>query len=110
LDEYRIDISPTALNDIKAAYSWIKERSPSFAAKWYDGLFDAILSLGFMPTRCATAPESEDLEREIRQLHYRQRGVIYRILFSIEGDLVRIHLVRHSARDRVKKLDFGDTV
>lgn len=95
---YRVDISPSALQDAEDAYLWIKKRAPMRAGAWYEGLLEAIYGLERMPARCPIAPESEDLGLTIRQLLYG------RILFAIGcddstgEDVVRIFRIRHSAR------------
>jgi plasmid stabilization system protein ParE len=101
---YRVDISPSALQDAEDAYLWIKRRAPSRAAAWYEGLLEAVFGLEQMPARCPVAPESKDLGMTIRQLLYGKTGSGYRILFAIAyddstgEDVVRILRIRHSAR------------
>ncbi|HXG64083.1 MAG TPA: type II toxin-antitoxin system RelE/ParE family toxin [Blastocatellia bacterium] len=102
---YRVDISPSALQDAEDAYLWIKRQSPSRAGAWYEGLLEAIFSLENMPARCPLAPESEDIGIAIRQLLYGKKGSMYRILFTIGydeatgEDVVRIFRIRHSATE-----------
>jgi plasmid stabilization system protein ParE len=101
---YRVDISPSALQDAEDAYLWIKQRSPSRAGAWYEGLLEAIYGLERMPARCSVAPESKDVGIMIRQLLYGKKARTYRILFAIghdsstDEDVVRIFRIRHSAR------------
>jgi plasmid stabilization system protein ParE len=96
---YRCEVSPLAIHDAEEAYAWIAKDSPARAARWYQGLFRTIDTLRKHPYRCALAPESDDLGREVRQLLYGQRRGIYRILFSVvEPDLIRIWRIRHGAR------------
>jgi len=101
---YRVDISPSALQDAEDAYLWIKKRSPGRAGVWYEGLLEAIYGLEHMPARCSIAPESKDVGITIRQLLYGKKGRTYRILFAIayddstHEDIVRIFRIRHSSR------------
>jgi plasmid stabilization system protein ParE len=106
---YRVDIAPSALQDAEDAYLWIKaQASSSVAGEWYEGLLATIFTLENFPLRCAIAPESEDLGREVRQLLYGRRGNQYRILFGIwwdsatGEDVVRVYRIRHSARRRIR--------
>ncbi|UKO96034.1 type II toxin-antitoxin system RelE/ParE family toxin [Nostoc sp. UHCC 0870] len=97
--EFRISISPSALADAEAAYLWIRERDPQMADKWFNGLLDAIDSLKHLPARCPTAPESEELGIEIRQLLYgKSKRFRYRILFGISETEVNIYRIRHTAQ------------
>ncbi|HKP86567.1 MAG TPA: type II toxin-antitoxin system RelE/ParE family toxin [Blastocatellia bacterium] len=101
---YRVDISPSALQDAEDAYVWVKEHAPSRAGAWYEGLLKAIYSLENLPTRCSIAPESKDIGITIRQLLYSKKGSVYRILFAVGHDdatgedVVRVFRIRHSAR------------
>jgi len=79
-------------------YRWLLERSPSTVTKWFNGLAAAIFSLERNPKRCSLAPENDAFEEEIRQLLYGKRGGVYRILFTIVGDTVKVLHLRHGAR------------
>lgn len=111
---YRVDISPAALKDAEEAYLWLARRAPSSAGAWYEGLLEAVFSLEELPTRCAIAPESDDLGMTIRHLLYGKRGRVYRILFAIgyddatEEDVVRIFRIRHSARVKLTPEELGE--
>jgi plasmid stabilization system protein ParE len=104
---YRIEISPSALNDAEAAFLRLKKDSPSYADEWFDGFLEAIDSLEKFPNRCPLAPESEELGIEIRQLLYGK----YRIIFLVElknsnpDSTVQILRVRHQAQERLKPPD-----
>ncbi len=98
---YRVLFTPRA--DALEAFRWIGERSPTAAAHWYAGLEKAIAMLGEFPERHPVAEEeSELLGLKIRQMLYGRRRGVYRILFSIEGDIVYLHYVRHSARGPIE--------
>lgn len=84
-------------------YERIAEDSPAAAAAWFDGLFAVIDSLETMPLRCPRAPESQILSIDIRHYIYRKH---YRILYTVEGDTVRIHHIRHTARQWMTEEDF----
>ena len=56
-----------------------------------------------MPERCPVAEdESDQLGITLRQLLYGRRRGVYRILFSIEGETVTLHYVRHSAQGPIE--------
>lgn len=94
---------PSAEAELEAAYLWIAERNPEAAAKWYNGLLDAILTLETLPERCPPAPERKVFGREIRQLLHGNRRYAYRVLFDVtEAGTVRILHVRHSARQHLR--------
>src|SRR5205085_5251411 len=94
---YRVIFTPRGRADAMEAFRWIAERSPAAAARWYGDLEKAIAKLGEMPERHPVAEEeSEQLGLTLRQMLYGRRQGVYRILFSIEGDIVYLHYIRHS--------------
>ena len=94
--EYQTRILLGALQDARNCYEFIAGYSPETAVKWFKGVFDVIDSLKTMPKRCPLAPETDLIGEEIRYLVYRKH---YRILYTIEGDLVRVHHIRHTAQE-----------
>ncbi len=100
---YRVVFTPRARTDAVNAFRRIAEHSPAAAERWYSGLDKAIAKLGTMPMRHPiTEEESERLGLPIRQMLYGRRRGIFRILFSIEGDAVYLHYIRHSAQDTIE--------
>jgi plasmid stabilization system protein ParE len=99
---YRIEISPEARDEAERAYLWIGQNSRKSSEKWLKGLFEAIDTLSNQPHRCQVASESDQFPVEIRQLLYGKRPGVYRVLFTIAEDSVRVLHIRHSARDELK--------
>jgi plasmid stabilization system protein ParE len=95
---YRVVIQPAAQVEIEAAYAWVRERAPMRAARWYRGLREAIDSLQTFPEGCGLAPEAAAFDLEIRQLLYGKRRGVYRIFFTIVGNIDSILYFRHGAR------------
>jgi plasmid stabilization system protein ParE len=106
---FRVDISPSALNDAEAAFLWIGKESPAYAEDWFNGLLEAIYSLETFPKRCPLAPESREIGIEIHQLLYNKK---HRILFAIAPDsaefegVVQILRLRHVTQEQLKSQDF----
>lgn len=106
---FELLLTEPARRDMEAAFTWWAEhRSAEQAARWYDGIANAIFSLQQMPQRCAAAPETQLLEQGIRQLPYGlgQRPT-HRIVFTIDGNTVVILRVRHVAQDALKADDLS---
>jgi plasmid stabilization system protein ParE len=100
---YRVIFTPRARADAVDAFRRIAEHSPNAAARWYSGLERAIAKLSTMPMRHPIAEEeSEKLGIPIRQMLYGRRRGIFRILFSIEEDVVHLHYIRHGAQDTIE--------
>jgi plasmid stabilization system protein ParE len=98
---YRLRITPPARRELDEAFAWIARRSPHRARVWQVGALRAIRSLAEFPRRCPLAPEGDAADSEVRQLVYGD----YRILFTIQGNVVRILRVRHGARRPVSPDD-----
>ncbi len=99
---YRIVITARARADVLESFRWLVERSPDAATRWYAGLQKAIAGLRKLPGRHPIAEaESELLGITMRQALHGLPN-IYRILYSVEGDTIVVHLVRHSARGPIE--------
>ena len=96
--KFVVEVTDTAWTEIQEAYDWLAQRAPAAAARWKQGLLEAIDSLASFPTACSVAPESDYFGREIRQLLHGRRQHKYRILFEIRGKKVIVLRVRHGAR------------
>ena len=56
-----------------------------------------------MPERHPSAEEeTEQLGITLRQMLYGRRPGVFRILFSVEGDTVTLHYVRHTAQGPIE--------
>jgi plasmid stabilization system protein ParE len=95
---YRVEITEIAAAKIDNSYSWLKERSPVAAERWYEGLMAGLQTSREHPQRCAQVFDAASAGAEIRQLIYGRRHGRYRILFTISGNQVEVVRVLHSAR------------
>jgi len=105
---YRVVTQRRAEVDIALAYAYILEQgAPEAALRWYRGVKAEIQSLAEMPHRFTTAPESEALGIDLRQVHYGKRTGAYRIIFRIVEAEQEVHVltIRHGARE---PLDLSD--
>ena len=80
---YKVDISIPALQDAESAFLWVRDFDIDIAKAWYEGLLEAIFTLENHPERCAFAPESNVIGREVRHLIYGKRKQQYRIFFEV---------------------------
>jgi len=99
---YRVVVTARARTDAIQTFRWKAEHSPETAARWYTGLEKAIATLARFPKRHPVAEEeSELLGIPLRQMIYGRKPGTYRILFSIEEDVVILHYIRHSAQGSI---------
>jgi plasmid stabilization system protein ParE len=100
---YRVVFTARARADVIRQFHYLADRSPAAAGRWYTGLEKAIAKLSTLPERQPIAEdESEHLGITLRQMLYGRRPGVFRILFSIEGDTVTLHYVRHSAQGPIE--------
>lgn len=90
-----------ALADVDAAVAYRAQQSATAAARWREGLLAQLTVLEQSPNLYPLADEAADLGVELRELLYGRRRNIHRILFTIEGQTVVVHRVRHAAQDRL---------
>ena len=87
---YRVVFTARARADAVRQFRFLVERSPAAAGRWYTGLEKAISKL------------SRLLGITLRQMLYGRRPGVFRILFTIEGDTVTLHYIRHSAQGPIE--------
>jgi plasmid stabilization system protein ParE len=96
---FRVNFSPRAQQDAQAIFEWLQlQRVGEPGIRWYARLNKAIQSLSYLPTRCGLAPENPSVPFEMRELLYGHRSHVYRILFTIEEDIVHVLHIRHGKR------------
>jgi plasmid stabilization system protein ParE len=88
-----------ALDFANTTHDWIAQRSPERAAKWLDGLFQEVAALNKRYKLCPLAAESDSSGEQLREMLYgKRRGLMHRVLFTVQGDLIRIVAIRHAAQ------------
>ncbi|MEW8494555.1 MAG: type II toxin-antitoxin system RelE/ParE family toxin [Candidatus Thiodiazotropha taylori] len=96
MKQYRVEIKPTAENDLEIRYQQIAEESPQNAVSWYLDMISAIEKLDTLAERCPIAPEDVDIRLGIRHLIIGN----YRVLYIIRNDVVEVLHIRHGRHDR----------
>ncbi len=96
---FRVEITPQAEQDANTILDWLVSQYAGEAGlRWFLKLEEAMASLAEFPTRCKLAPENVSVPFEMRQLLYGHKPHVYRILFTIEGDVVYVLRIRHGRR------------
>ena len=97
--DFRVSTSARAKRDLDSILKWLRKQEAGEAgARWFQGLRDAFASLEHLPRRCALAPENGLLGVEVRQLLHGDKPHVYRVLFTIEADVVYVLHIRHGRR------------
>ncbi len=83
---------PLALDRVDEIVDYISRDRPQAAENWAVGLFDFVEKLQQSPKRGRTVPEFG--RDEIRELHYKN----YRVIYRLDEDRISILTVRHGRR------------
>jgi len=101
-----VHLHPEAYADIRQIVRFIARRvSIATALRWQARLESAVGRLADEADRQPEADEATDLGIPLRMMLHGRRPHVYRILFTIEGQTVVIHRVRHAAQDRLSEGD-----
>jgi plasmid stabilization system protein ParE len=101
---FRVETSAQAESDANSILEWLlSEHAGETGIRWFLALDDAIASLARFPERCPLAPEAGRFPFEVRQLLYGRKPHMYRILFTIDGETVKILHIRHGRRERLSE-------
>jgi plasmid stabilization system protein ParE len=93
---YAVILQPRAIRDLEEAYLWSARRAPDAAARWLDRFHAALQTLSTNPQRCGIAPENDVVEQEIRQFLFGKYPNVWRALFVIRDNEVRVLHVRRA--------------
>lgn len=98
---YLVSLTDRAKGDLAILYDEKRAASSDAAARWFNGLEEAIYSLENSPKRCPVAPEGRKPGRPLRHLLYGNKPHIYRAIYEIVEDrqLVRVLTIRHGAME-----------
>jgi plasmid stabilization system protein ParE len=99
---FRVSQTARATRDLDAILEWLMaEEAGETGLRWFRKMKDAVASLGSFPERCGIAPESRDFPFEVRHLIFGRKPHLYRVLFTIEDDVVVVLHIRHGRRRKL---------
>ena len=96
-----VRVAQRAIRDLEGIHAWISKGSEAIADAWLASTKAAIASLSTSPERCHKAREADLLRKPIRHLIVGK----YRVLFTIDGSVVNVLHVRHSAMENARPKD-----
>jgi toxin ParE1/3/4 len=98
---YLVEVTLRARQELIQLYERISADDSATAARWFNGLEAAVLTLERFPRRCPAAPESKRAKRQLRHLLYGSKRDVYRVIYDIDEarKLVRVRSVKHTAMD-----------
>lgn len=104
---FRVELTARAIRDLEILYLEKSAAESPDAARWYNGLEQAVYTLEKRPDRCPNAPEARRAKRKLRHLLYGAKPHIYRVIFEVDAQqhIAWVLTIRHGAR---KPLGAGD--
>jgi len=96
--KYRVRLQPAAHEDLDQAYQYAAKNAPRTAVLWFNRFHEALRTLEQNSERCPLAPEDKNTTRELHQYLYGKRPNVFRVVFTIEDDIVWILRIRRAAR------------
>jgi toxin ParE1/3/4 len=104
---YRVEFADRASCDLEILYKEKNAAESHAAARWYNGLEEAVYGLASFPLRCPVAPEARKTKRKLRQLLYGKKPHVYRVIYEIEEQrqIVWVVHIRHGKRRKIKPPD-----
>jgi mRNA-degrading endonuclease RelE of RelBE toxin-antitoxin system len=104
---YSVEFSARAARDLEILYLEKNAAESPAAARWYNGLEQAVYALETHPHRCPITPEARKLKRKLRHLLYGPKPHVYRVIYEVDErrQTVWVLTIRHSARKRLKASD-----
>ena len=96
--KYQVLLQRLAVRDLDEAYGRAAQHAPTNAARWLERIRAALQTLDTNPQRCPLARENAKVEFELREFHVGRRPNVFRAIFTIDGDNVRVLRIRRAQR------------
>jgi plasmid stabilization system protein ParE len=94
----RVILQRLAIQDLDDAFVWAARKAPSTAARWLDRFQSALQRLDTNPQYCPRAREHRKVDVELRETLFGKTPNVYRAIFVIDGDTVRVLRIRRAQR------------
>ncbi len=95
---YHVVLQRLAAEDLDEASAWAVQHAPETAARWLQRFHAALQTLSLHPQRCPLARENGKVDIELRELHFGKRANVFRVIFTIDADTVRVLRIRRAQR------------
>ncbi|MGH9351785.1 MAG: type II toxin-antitoxin system RelE/ParE family toxin [Terriglobia bacterium] len=101
---YLVEFAARAAHDLEILYVEKNAAESAAAARWYNGLEQAVYALASYPNRCPVAPEARKMKRKLCNLLYGSKPHVYRVIYDVDEGrkAVWVLTIRHGARQKLK--------
>ena len=107
---FRVVFQTPGERDLDEAYRWIAAHEPLAAERWRERFYLALKSLESDPERMPLAEENKFVTRELREFHFGKLPYVFRVLFFVDGDLVRIARIVRAQRRLLTKAQMSEAI
>jgi plasmid stabilization system protein ParE len=103
---FRVELTDRAYLDLDRLMAWLAERSPGSEDRLSARFHEALLRLESNPYTCGLAFEHLESREELRHLLFETRkGRIYRALFVVRGNLVKVLTIQAPGEKPIRPED-----
>jgi plasmid stabilization system protein ParE len=95
---YRVILQRLAIQDLDEAFVWAARKAPATAARWLDRFQADLQRLDTNPQRCPRARQNRKVDVELREILFGKAPNVYRAIFTIDGDTIRVLRIRRAQR------------
>jgi plasmid stabilization system protein ParE len=107
---YRVLLQRLAREDLGAPYRRAAEYAPGTASRWLNRFRLALQTLDQRPERCPLAPESRKCGVVLRQYLFGKKPRVYRVVFVIDDETVRILRIRRAQRRLLSRTEINEVL
>jgi plasmid stabilization system protein ParE len=103
---FRVRLLPDAQRDAEEIYAWLWRQSVDGANRWYQAFLAAVHELGDDPLRHTAVTLRRSKRHDLYQSFFKTpKGRKYRLVFSVNADLVTVLRVRGPGQAPLKGRD-----
>ena len=107
---FHVVLQQTAVTDLQSYYDYAADRSPIDAGRWLDRFQGALQSLCERPDRCSKARENGKVDAELWEFHWGKRPNVFRVIFTIDGDNIRVLRILRAQRRPLLAEDLNESL
>lgn len=107
---YRVKLQRLAASDLQAYFEYVARFSRPDAIRWLDRFHAAMQTLDERPDRCSWARENGTVHVELREFLFGKRPAVFRVIFTIDADTVRVLRIRRGQRRTLSPDELRDSL
>ena len=107
---YRVKLQRLAASDLQAYFEYVAQFSRPDAIRWLDRFHAAMQTLDQRPDRCSWARENGLIDVELRELLFGKRPSVFRVIFTIDAETVRILRIQRGQRSPLSRDELRDSL